>query len=112
MYFSFLYEMISNNQVPKMTQVCHINLFYNENALPAVEAHVVDLLPGGHDIRKKLSKTKIFGRKKGLDKAHLWSLVVFFFFVLISSKLANSFFPSLFSMPCSANFLFLAFSNS
>ena len=104
--------MISNNQVPKMTQDCHINLFYNENALPAVEAHVVDLLPGGHDIRKKLSKTKIFGRKKGLDKAHLWSLVVFFFFVLISSTLANSFFPSLFSMPCSANFLFLAFSNS
>ena len=43
--------MISNNQAPKMTQLCHINLFYNENALPAVETHVVDLLPGGHDIR-------------------------------------------------------------
>lgn len=108
--FLFVRDDVKQSSAPDKT-VLSPTLIYNENALPAVEAHVVNLLPGGHDICQKLYTTKIWGQKKGFDKSHLWSPVVFFFFILISA-LANSSFPSLLSLPCSTNFLFLAFSNS
>ena len=48
-YFFFVRDDVKQSSAPDKT-VLPPTLIYNENALPAVEAHVVDLLPGGHDI--------------------------------------------------------------